>query len=67
MIPTHHVERRRERARALEKRFERSEEVVYVGAAEYCEHDAMAVAVVDRQAQLLTAASLVTTLPTESG
>lgn len=65
MNPIHNVERRRERARALDKRFERSEDVVYVDAAEYRARDAMTVAIVDYQGQLLTAASLATVRPTE--
>ncbi|XP_077538393.1 uncharacterized protein LOC144150964 [Haemaphysalis longicornis] len=63
MHPVHNAERRRARAQALQKRFERSEDVVYVDAADYDDRDAMAVAMVNRQGDSVASGTIVTTSP----
>ncbi|KAG0433327.1 hypothetical protein HPB47_020024 [Ixodes persulcatus] len=54
-------ERRKERARALQKRFANSKDVAYVDAADYRDRDAMIVAVLDQQNQTIAASSVITT------
>lgn len=61
MHPTHHVGRRNQRARDLQKKYGTSDEVVYVDAARYGDgRDAHAAAVVDRTGKCLTSATVTT-------
>lgn len=63
MHPVHNEDRRMERARALHRRFERSDDVVYVDAAEYRDKDAMAIAVVDSQGHSVSSGTVRTDTP----
>lgn len=63
MHPSHNEERRKERAKALGRRFENSKDVLYVDAADYEHQDAMAVAVVNNQGHAIASATILTTTP----
>lgn len=59
MHPDHNEERRRERAKALQ-RFENFEDVDYMDAAEYAARDAMTVVAVVRKGYSLTSGTILT-------
>lgn len=61
MHPVHNQERRQARAKALHKRYEKSEDVVYVDAADYIARDAMALAVVNFRGDSIASCSVRTT------
>lgn len=64
MHPEHNPERRAERAKRLQKRYDQAADVTYVDAAEYPNQNAMAVvAVAGSQYRLAAAASIFTTQP----
>ncbi|KAG0439853.1 hypothetical protein HPB47_016502 [Ixodes persulcatus] len=58
MHPVHNLERRQARAKALHKQYEKSEDVLYVDAADYASRDAMAFVVVNRQGNSIASGSL---------
>lgn len=58
MHPVHHEQRRRQRAKTLEKRFSTSKEVLYVDAAEYSTRPFFALSVVNSLGQISAAASI---------
>lgn len=57
MHPVHNQERRQARAKALQKRYENSEDVVCMDTDDYIDRDAMALAVVNRQGDSIASCS----------
>ncbi|KAK8769051.1 hypothetical protein V5799_014478 [Amblyomma americanum] len=60
ICPEHHKERREKRAEALEKRFQNSQDVVYVDSADYGDSRGMVVAVVNSDKELIASGSVTT-------
>ncbi|XP_070392692.1 uncharacterized protein [Dermacentor albipictus] len=60
MHPEHHRERREERARAIQRRFQRSQDVVYVDAAEYTATQNMCIVAVNSQGERKVSGSIKT-------
>lgn len=58
MHPTHNRERREARARALQRRFAKVENVAYADAADYAGREAMAIAVVNNQGNTIASCSI---------
>ncbi|XP_070389211.1 uncharacterized protein [Dermacentor albipictus] len=60
MHPEHHRERREERARAIQRRFQRFQDVVYVDAAEYTTTQNMCIVAVNSQGERKVSGSIKT-------
>lgn len=58
MHPVHHKQRRRQRAKALQKQFSTSKDVLYVDAAEYGNRNHYAISVINSHGQVAAAASI---------